>query len=163
MLNEDYKEMLQCLADEDARFLIVGAYAMAAHGYPRATMDIDIWVMPSRENAEAVLRALRRFGAPLRGLTIEDLQRDDTIFQIGVAPRRIDIITGASGLQFEETFTRSAKINIEGLQIRIPSVNDLIRNKRASGRTKDLADAEALESLKAPEKDKSSVRRRPRS
>ena len=148
MLNEDYKEMLQCLADEGAKFLIVGAYALAAHGYPRATMDIDIWVMPSRDNAEAVLRALRRFGAPLRGLTIDDLQRDDTIFQIGVAPRRIDIITGASGLQFEETFHRSAEIRIEGLRVRIPSVDDLIRNKKASGRTKDLADAEALESLR---------------
>ena len=148
MLNEDYKEMLQCLADEGAKFLIVGAYALAAHGYPRATMDIDIWVMPSRDNAEAVLRALRRFGAPLRGLTIDDLQRDDTIFQIGVAPRRIDIITGASGLRFEETFHRSAEIRIEALRVRIPSVDDLIRNKRASGRTRDLADAEALESLK---------------
>jgi len=162
MLNEDYKEMLQCLADEDAKFLIVGAYAMAAHGYPRATMDIDIWVMPSRDNAQAVLRALRRFGAPLRGLTAGDLQEDDTIFQIGVAPRRIDIITGASGLQFEEAFARSTKIRIEGLQVRIPSVDDLIRNKRASGRTKDLADVEALESLKASEKAKSRARGRQR-
>jgi hypothetical protein len=133
MLNEDYKEMLQCLADERAKFLIVGAYALAAHGYPRATMDIDIWVMPSRDNAEAVLRALRRFGAPLRGLTIEDLQEDDTIFRIGVAPRRIDIITGASGLQFNEAFARATRINIEGLQVSILSVDDLIRNKRASG------------------------------
>ena len=131
---------------------------MAAHGYPRATMDIDVWVMPSPENAAAVLRALRRFGAPLHGLTIADLQKDDTIFQIGVAPRRIDIITGASGLQFDEAFANSASINIEGMQVRIPSIGDLIRNKKASGRTKDLADAEALESLKSseqpPERDK---------
>jgi len=159
MLNEDYKEMLQCLADEDAKFLIVGAYALAAHGYPRATMDIDIWVMPSRDNAEAVLRALRRFGTPLRGLTADDLQRDDTIFQIGVAPRRIDIITGVSGLRFEEAFARSITIDIEGLQLNIPSVDDLILNKRASGRTRDLADAEALESLKASRKAKSRRRK----
>ena len=162
MLNEDYKEMLQCLADEHVKFLIVGAYALAAHGYPRATMDIDIWVMPSRDNAAAVLRALSRFGAPLRGLTIDDLQEDDTIFQIGVAPRRIDIITGASGLRFEEAFAHSTRIQIEGLQVRIPSVDDLIRNKRASGRTKDLADAEALEALKASEKAKSRARHKPR-
>jgi hypothetical protein len=148
MLNEDYKEMLQCLADEHVKFLLVGAYALAAHGYPRATMDIDVWVMPSPQNGEAVLRALQRFGAPPQGLTIADLQRDDTIFQIGVAPRRIDIITGASGLRFEEAFARSIEITIEGIQVRIPSVDDLIENKRASGRTKDLADAEALESLK---------------
>jgi hypothetical protein len=151
MLNEDYKEMLQCLAAEGVRFLLVGAYAMAAHGYPRATMDIDIWVMPSPDNAAATLKALRRFGAALHGLSVDDLQEDDTIFQIGVAPRRIDMITGASGLQFEEAFTRSVKVDIDGIEVHIPSVDDLIRNKRASGRTKDLADAEALEALKTSE------------
>ena len=148
MLNEDYKEMLQCLAAEDVKFLLVGAYALAAHGYPRATMDIDFWVLPSPENAKAVLRALQKFGAPLHGLTLSDLQKDDTVFQIGVAPRRIDILTGASGLQFDEAFQRSSPVEIEGLQIRIPSTGDLIRNKRAAGRTKDLADAEALEALR---------------
>lgn len=147
MLNDDYKEMLQALAAEKARFLLVGAYALAAHGYPRATMDIDLWVMPTRENAEAVLRALRRFGAPLHDLTREDLERDGTIFQIGVAPRRIDIMTTASGLKFDEAFARAIPIMIEGLEVFVLSVADLIRNKRASGRTKDLADAEALENL----------------
>jgi len=151
MLNEDYNEMLQCLAAEGVKFLLVGAYAMAAHGYPRATMGIAIWVMPSRDNAAATLKALRRFGAALHGLSVDDLQRDDTIFQIGVAPRRIDIITGASGLQFEEAFTRAVKVDIDGLEVHIPSVDDLIRNKRASGRTKDLADAEALDALRISE------------
>lgn len=148
MLNEDYKEMLQCLSDEGARFLLVGAYAMAFHGYPRATMDIDIWVMPSPGNAEAVLRALKRFGAPLHRLTARDLQATDTIFQVGVAPRRIDIITGASGLEFESAYSRSMEVDIEGMRIRVPAIDDLILNKRASGRTKDLADAEALEDLR---------------
>ena len=147
MLNEDYKEILQCLADENVKFMLVGAYAMATHGYPRATMDIDIWVMPSSENADAVLRALRKFGAPLHGLTAADLQRDDTIFQIGLAPRRIDIITGASGLQFEDALARSIEVPVEGITVRVPSLRDLIQNKKASGRTKDLADAEALEAL----------------
>ena len=148
MLNEDYIDMLHALSDEKVRFLLVGAYALAAHGYPRATMDIDIWVMPSPQNAEAVLRALRRFGASLDNLTREDLQKDGTIFQIGVAPRRIDIITAASGLQFEETYGRSLSVNIEGVEVHIPSIDDLIHNKRALGRTKDLADVEALEALK---------------
>jgi hypothetical protein len=94
---------------------------------------------------------LKRFGAPLLGLTNADLQKNDTIFQIGVAPRRIDIITGASGLRFEEAFARSLEIDAEGIRVRIPSIDDLIRNKRASGRLKDLADAEALESLRASE------------
>jgi len=150
MLNEDYKDMLRALSDEKVRFILVGAYALAAHGYPRATMDIDIWIMPSPENADAVFRALGRFGSPLHNLTKEDLQRDGTVFQIGVAPRRIDIITTASGLQFEPAYRDSIPVSIEGIEIRIPSIDNLILNKRATGRTKDLADAEALEFLKNP-------------
>ena len=151
MLNEDYKEILQSLTDENVKFLLVGAYALAAHGYPRATMDIDIWVMPSPENADAVIRALTRFGAPLHGLTSGDLQKTDTVFQIGVAPRRVDIITGASGLDFESAYTNSLETNVEGITINIPSLDDLICNKKASGRTKDLADVEALERIKNSE------------
>ena len=146
MLNEDYRDMLRALSDEKVKFLLVGAYAMAAHGHPRATMDIDIWVQPSRANAEAVLRALDRFGAPLRDLTREDLQKEGIVFQIGVAPRRVDILTSVSGLRFEEAFARSVPVDLEGIEVHIPSRDDLIRNKRACGRTKDLADAEALES-----------------
>lgn len=152
MLNEDYKDILHALSDENVRFLLVGAYALAAHGYPRATMDIDIWVMPSPDNADAVLRALRGFGASLQNLTKEDLQKEGTIFQIGVAPRRIDIITAASGLQFEPAYQHSIQLNIEGMEVRIPSIDDLILNKKATGRTKDLADIEILESLKNSEK-----------
>jgi hypothetical protein len=151
MLNEDYRDMLRVLSEEKVRFILVGAYALAAHGYPRATMDIDIWVMPSPENADAVLQALSRFGASLHNLTKKDLLKEGTIFQIGVAPRRIDIITSASGLQFETTYQNSIPVNIEGIEVRIPSIDDLIVNKRAIGRTKDLADAEALESLKNSE------------
>ena len=151
MLNEDYKDILLALSVEKVSFLLVGAYALAVHGYPRATMDMDIWIMPSPQNADAVLRALQRFGAPLHKLTKEDLQNDDTVFQIGVAPRRIDLITSASGLQFEEAYGRSLLVKIEGIEVRIPAIDDLIKNKRASGRTKDWADAEALESLRNSE------------
>jgi len=151
MLNEDYRDMLHVLSEERVKFVLVGAYALAAHGYPRATMDIDIWIMPSPENADAVLRAVSRFGAPLHNLTKEDLLKEGTLFQIGVAPRRIAIITAASGLQFETTYQNSISVNIEGIEVRIPSIDDLILNKRAIGRTKDLADAEALESLKNSE------------
>lgn len=151
MLNEDYKDMLLALSGESVNFLLVGAYAMAAYGYLRATADIDIWIWPSPSNAEAVLRALRRFGAPVDELTGEDLQKDDTIFQIGVAPRRIDIITSVSGLQFEETRARSITVDIDGIDVHVPSLDDLILNKKRSGRTRDLADAEALELLKHSE------------
>ena len=148
--------MLQALHDEKVRFLLVGAYAMAAHGYPRATLDIDIWVMPELENAHAVLRALCRFGAPVQNITREDLLTKGMVFQIGVAPRRIDIITTASGLDFEEAFSRSMAVDIEGIKVCIPSLADLICNKRASGRTKDLADAEALEEIQNSEQDHAS-------
>lgn len=151
MLNEDYREMLQSLVAENVKFLLVGAYAMAAHGYPRATMDIDIWVMPSTANARSVLKAIQRFGAPLERITAADLEKEGTVFQIGVAPRRIDLITAATGLRFEEAYARSVEIEVEGLPIRIPSLDDLIVNKRASRRTRDLADAEVLESLRDAE------------
>ena len=145
--------MLRVLVEEEVDFLLVGAYALAAHGYPRATMDIDIWVMPAPDNADAVLRALRRFGAPILNLNKADLEDEGTVFQIGVAPRRIDIITTASGLQFEKAFARAIAVEIEGITVRIPSVADLIRNKQASGRTKDLADVEALKELKNSEQE----------
>ena len=148
MLNEDYRDMLLALCDEKVKFLLVGAYALAAHGYPRATMDIDIWVMPSPQNADAVLRALRRFGAPLHNLTEEDLLKDGTVFQIGVSPRRIDIITSVDGLRFEDAFKHAVIVNIDGTDVRVLAIGDLIRNKKATGRTKDLADAEALELLR---------------
>jgi hypothetical protein len=104
--------------------------------------------MPSAANARAVLRALERFGAPLHDLAQADLEKTDTVFQIGVAPRRIDIFTGASGLRFQEAYPRSLALEIEGVQVRVLSLDDLIRNKRAMGRPKDLIDAEALEGLR---------------
>lgn len=147
MLNEDYKDLLLALSEEKVKYLLVGAYALAAHGYPRATMDIDVWVKPETANAAALLRALERFGAPLRNLSQQDFERSDTVFQIGVAPRRIDILTGVSGLEFDTTFDNSLEVQIDDITLRVPSATDLLRNKRASGRTRDLADAEALEEL----------------
>ncbi|MCC6695625.1 MAG: hypothetical protein IT365_08340 [Candidatus Hydrogenedentes bacterium] len=153
MLNEDYKDILRELSAEGAKFLLLGAYAMAVHGYLRATMDLDLWVDPSPRNAVPVFRALRRFGAPLGDLTEEDLSQSDTVFQIGVAPRRIDIMTGASGLQFEEAHERSLRTEIEGIEVHVLSLGDLIQNKKAVGRTRDLADVEALELLRKSRKD----------
>lgn len=153
MLNEDYRDMLHALVDEKAEFLLVGGYALAAHGYLRATMDMDIWVRPTPQNAEAVMRALRRFGAPLHNLTKADLETEGTVFQIGIAPRRIDIITSASGLRFEEAYARSMAVTVDGLDVHVPSIDDLIRNKRATGRTQDLADAETLEMVRRSEQD----------
>jgi len=147
MLNKDYRDILLSLHEEKAEYILVGAYALAAHGYPRATMDIDIWVKPSPENSESVLKALKLFGAPLSNLTKKDLLRDDTIFQIGIAPRRIDIITGASGLLFVDAKKNAVKIEIDGLKVMVLSLEDLIKNKIASGRPKDLIDVEMLKSI----------------
>jgi len=147
MLNRDYKDILRELSAEKVKFLLVGAYALAAHGYPRATLDLDLWVMPSRENARAVLRALKRFGAYVGELTSADLEKEGTVLQIGVAPRRIDIITAASGLEFRETFKNSVLVDIEGIDVHVPAIKDLIKNKKATGRARDLADVEALETL----------------
>ena len=148
ILNEDYRDILLALNAEQVDFILIGAYALAAHGYPRATMDIDIWVMPSPENAEAVFRALKRFGSPLHGLKAEDLQHDDTVFQIGVAPRRIDLLTGATGLDFTAAAENAVARQVDGVDLKVLSIDDLIVNKLATGRPKDQIDAGELKKLK---------------
>jgi len=145
ILNSDYRDILHILSERKVKFILVGAYAMAAHGYPRSTMDIDIWIMPEPQNANMVLKALEDFGAPIENLSAEDLQKEDLIFQIGVAPRRIDIITSADGLRFEDAFARSRLVEIDAVPVHILSISDLIINKRSTGRLKDLADVETLE------------------
>jgi predicted nucleotidyltransferase len=146
MLNKDYKEMLLCLLEENVRFLLVGAYALAAHGFPRATKDIDFFVWATPENAANLMRALTRFGAPLHDISAADFSSEGVIFQIGNSPRRIDIITNISGVKFEQAYANKQAISIEGVEIPVISLDDLITNKRASGRTQDLADVEKLES-----------------
>ena len=150
MINSDYKDMLQALLDEKVKFLLVGGYALAAHGHPRFTLDIDFFVMASEENAAAVIRALKRFGAPLQGVSIDDFKKEDTIFQVGVAPWRIDIITKIDGVAFADAWPRAVVMDWEGITIRVLSIEDLLANKRASGRPKDLADVQFLERLIGP-------------
>jgi len=144
-MNPHFAEMLSALSAADVEYLIVGAFALAAHGNPRATGDIDVWVRPSRENAERVLRALRGFGAPLVDLSVDDLVAEDTVFQIGVAPVRIDILTGIDGVRFEDAWARRVLVPIETLSVPVLSLVDLAVNKRASGRPKDLADLAWIE------------------
>ena len=145
MLNSDYKDMLLALSNNGTRFLLVGAYAMGAHGYPRATGDIDIWVEPSKENSRRVYRSLAAFGAPLHEIDESTFTKPGLVFQIGIVPRRIDMITSISGVAFDEAYQKRQIVEIEGLSIPILSLGDLIRNKRATGRDKDRLDAETLE------------------
>ena len=121
------------------------AYALAVHGQPRATGDMDVRVRPTPENARRVAAALRRFGAPMEQFTEADFARPDLVAQLGVKPNRIDILTGIDGLSFEEAWPNRLAQVVEGLSIPVLGRADLIRNKRATGRTQDLADAEALE------------------
>lgn len=146
MLNPDFKDMLSELVENDVKFLIIGAYALAVHGYPRATGDMDIWIRPKNDNARRTYSALASFGAPLSGISIDDLSSSDVVFQIGVEPSRIDILTTISGVEFDDAWERRMKIEIEGLDIAVISRVDLITNKRSVGRAKDLADIEDLES-----------------
>jgi predicted nucleotidyltransferase len=145
VLNSDYKDMLQVLLDNGVKFLLVGAYAMGAHGYPRATGDIDIWVEPSVENSGRVYRSMAAFGAPLHEIDETTFAKPAVVFQIGIAPRRIDIITGISGVEFDEAYQQRQVVEIEGMPVPILSLKDLVRNKRATGRDKDRLDADRLE------------------
>ena len=145
MLNNDYKEMLQCLSAENVKFLLVGAYAVAVYGYPRATKDIDILVRATPDNASSLMKALARFGAPLSGVSAADFSMEGIVFQIGNSPRRIDILTRISGIDFQQAYDRRKVVSLDGMEIPVISLEDLIANKRATGRTQDLADVERLE------------------
>jgi hypothetical protein len=145
MLNRDYKEMLQCFTEEGVEYLVVGAYAMAAHGYPRSTGDMDLWIRPTPENAARVYRALAKFGAPLKDISPADFQVQEMTFQIGVAPCRIDVITSISGgIAFDQAAACAEKADLGELEVPVLSRGDLIKNKIATGRPKDMEDADLL-------------------
>ncbi|MCK4506715.1 MAG: nucleotidyltransferase [Candidatus Aegiribacteria sp.] len=144
MLNQDYKEMLSLLLDNKVEFLLVGAYAMAAHGFPRATADIDIYVKPDFENASKLYKTLDEFGTPLENVSQDDFAEPGIILQIGVAPRRIDIITTIDGMTYNEASEGKEIIEIEDLLIPVISRENLIINKMSTGREKDEIDARNL-------------------
>jgi hypothetical protein len=144
MLNPDYSDMLRCFHENDVAFLVVGAYAMAVHGFPRATGDIDFWVEPTKENAPKVISSLKRFGAPVSDLSLADFATPNVVFQIGVAPCRIDILTSIDGVTFAEAWPHRTLAKVDTLTIPVLSIADLIRNKLASGREKDRLDVAEL-------------------
>ena len=144
-MNPDYRDMLSALSEEGVEFLVVGAYALAAHGLPRATGDIDILIRPTEANASRAIEALRRFGAPLRDLSAQDLCQAGTVYQIGVAPRRIDLLTAIDGVSFEEAWLSRISVTIGSLVVPVIGRGALLKNKRATGRPRDLADVDQLE------------------
>lgn len=151
-LNEDFADVLTELAEADAQFLIVGAHALAVHGAARATGDIDVWVRASPENASRVHRALTNFGAPLaaHGVGVHELTKPNLVYQIGLPPRRIDILTSISGVSFDEAWPKRFVREVGGQALPFLGVTELIANKKATGRAKDLADLALLAEVDPP-------------
>jgi len=144
-VSPDFKDLLSAFNAHRVDYLVVGAHALAAHGYVRATGDLDVWVRPEPANAKRVIEALRAFGAPLRDLSEADLSRAGTVFQIGVAPIRIDVLTSIDGVGFEQAWAARHMAHFADLPVPVLAARDLVANKRAVGRPQDLADVDWLE------------------
>ena len=144
MLNQDHRDILSAFTDLGVKFLVVGAHALAAHGVPRATGDLDLHIHSTIDNASLVFDALAVFGAPLDNVSVDDLSKPGTVFQIGVAPNRIDILTLIDGISFYEAWKNRIEIEVDGIQIPIIGRDDLIKNKKAVGRPQDIADVARL-------------------
>ena len=147
MLNADFREIISAFNDAGVEYLVVGAYAVAAHGLPRATGDIDLWVRTSNENAARVWAALTEFGAPLDTLSPADFSTDDLIVQFGVVPNRIDILTSIEAVDFATAWPDRISVEMDGISMNVVGRDHLLQNKRAVGRPQDIADAERLSAL----------------
>jgi hypothetical protein len=151
MLNKDFKEFVELLNSTGVEYLIVGGYALAAHGHPRYTGDLDIWIRPSEGNIKRLLDVLARFGFASLGISTKDFMEPGAIVQLGYPPARIDLLTSIDGVEFDACLARRVVMNISGVDLPIIGLDEFRANKRASGRAKDLAD---LESLDNPKDDK---------
>ena len=144
VLHQDFKELLELLNANQVEYLVVGAFALGFYGAPRSTGDIDIWIRVSEENAKRIEKALREFGMSSVGYRSSDFLDKNLVIQLGVPPVRIDIIMGISGVEFNDAYTKRETIKSDGTTINYISKEDFIKNKKASGRLKDLADVERL-------------------
>ena len=151
MLNKDFKEFIGLLHSNGVEFLIVGAHALAAHGRPRYTGDIDIWVRPRSENIDRLIAALDAFGFGSLGISAQDFAEPQAMVQLGYPPARIDLLTTIDGVAFAEAYEHRSTFDAGGMALPVISIDDLIRNKLATGRSKDLADVEALRSQHGPD------------
>ncbi len=144
MLSKDFKEFVGLLKDHDVEYMIVGGYAVGVHGYPRFTGDLDIWLNPVAANAELVLRALRDFGFGGLNITLQDLMKENNVIQLGQPPLRIDLLTTIDGVHFAECFANRKEVTFDGLHMNFIGYHDLVKNKKASGRHRDLDDVENM-------------------
>ena len=147
MLNRDFSDLLAAFAAHDVRYLVVGGYAVTFHTRPRFTKDLDVWVDPAAANAQRVVAALTTFGAPLdaHGVTANDFARSGVVYQIGVPPNRIDVLTSVEALDFGACWDRRVRSTYGQVPVAFLAKSDLIVNKRAVGRAQDLEDVKALE------------------
>ena len=145
MLNQDFKEFVQSLNDNDVRYLVIGGYAVALHGHPRYTKDIDIWIQMTPENANRMVAALDDFGFGSLGLRAEDFLVPDQVIQLGYPPSRIDLIASPPGVDFETCYDSRVQTEIDGVAISFIDLENLKKSKRAAGRLQDLADLENLQ------------------
>jgi len=144
-LSQDFTDILSVFSEEAVEYILVGGYALGFHGYARATGDIDLWVRSEAGNADAVMRALKRFGAPLFEVSSADFLVKGTVFQIGLPPNRIDIITDISGVDFEAAWPGRNIISYQRLSLPLLEKSLLLTNKKAMRRLKDLSDIQWLE------------------
>ncbi len=145
-LDKDSREFIELLLSKKVECLLVGGYALAFHGAPRFTEDVDFLVLVSPKNAERLEAVIQDFGFGELGIDRDDFLQADQVIQLGRAPNRIDILTGITGVTWEEAWESRQRVEVAGLELWIIGKDALIRNKKASGRTQDLADAERLES-----------------
>lgn len=144
-LNSDFRDLFAALNGAGAEYLLVGGYALAVHAAPRFTKELDVWVNPTRENAPRVLVALKSFGAPLGELTEADLAAPGIVFQMGLPPNRIDLLTSIDGVEFSDAWPERLETDYGGQRLPVIGKAHLVANKRASGRPQDLVDADAIE------------------
>ncbi|MDZ7699593.1 MAG: hypothetical protein U5R49_22575 [Deltaproteobacteria bacterium] len=143
-LHPDFKDFLRLLNSYEIEYLLVGGYAVGYHGYPRSTGDMDVWIAVSETNAEKTAAAIREFGMPANQATKDLFLDSNKVIRMGVPPVRIEVITGASGVDFDTCYARRQRIEIDGIPVNFISLDDLKKNKQASGRHKDLEDLEHL-------------------
>jgi len=143
-LNNDLREFVGLLNSNEVEYLVVGAFAVAFHGFPRYTADLDLLIRPTAENAERVVRALTQFGFGNLGITAEDFQSPGQVIQLGVQPNRLDLLTAISGVNFEDAWASRREAELEGIATQFIGREALISNKESTGRAKDLGDAEEL-------------------
>ena len=143
-MNQDFVDLLRAFIDHDVRFMVVGAYALGVHGRPRATGDLDVWIDPTPENATLVMAALGSFCAPLSAVTADDFSRPGIVFQMGLPPCRIDVLTQLTGLTFGDAWPDRTQGRFGPLVVDVIGMDAFVANKRATGRAKDLGDLEAL-------------------